>query len=619
MINVNNINSFNFNNINLINSGIQINNNIQIINNFYDINSVRLGLQLQNQLINIYNQALGANNAILSLGNSMIFTDNNNELRLILMLLLNILLSSLYNSQNNYNLYNYNPYNYNPLYGSYPQNYIDQNYQDYQNYYEPNYYDNYGNYNYDDLNYISESSQFSNSVNNQNTTHNSNTQRVGDSNVRRGGSSSGSSGNSSNSVSNRAGSKETSEETYYHGKRTKIEGNTYYDKDGDGQRILYKRGNSFASVGIGAKVEEAENGMGRKARVSAKGTVQADVGNDSGIKVEGEGYIEAGAWAEGEGFTFGSTRRVNKEGNDYIVYRQGVSGSAGLGVSFGARGAFSVYNGYDSITAEVDISKGLEFSNGKKGAIGAGIEAQRGAALNTNNWLLEFWGAFGLDIGDIIGLAEHMSGKLANVPVLGKVLKLIGNIGKLGKIGSLLADYGLRISLSGKVQLDEAANQSKQEIKSEADKIFNQELNQMKQQTVNDLKQNKKVSKSEIQNKAQEIKNKRNELYKKALLKAWNSKQHVVKQKLKTEARNRLTNILPKFARELINNRIAPLIHSSLSSVPRSVRDGIINVLQLAGRAGTFIDNSLLLITFMKPIENVINEVKVTDFFKDLK
>jgi hypothetical protein len=621
MINVNNINSFNFNNINninLINSGIQINNNIQIINNFYDINSVRLGLQLQNQLINIYNQALGANNAILSLGNSMIFTDNNNELRLILMLLLNILLSSLYNSQNNYNPYNYNPYNYNPLYGSYPQNYIDQNYQDYQNYYEPNYYDNYGNYNYDDLNYISESSQFSNSVNNQNTTHNSNTQRVGDSNVRRGGSSSGSSGNSSNSVSNRAGSKETSEETYYHGKRTKIEGNTYYDKDGDGQRILYKRGNSFASVGIGAKVEEAENGMGRKARVSAKGTVQADVGNDSGIKVEGEGYIEAGAWVEGEGFTFGSTRRVNKEGNDYIVYRQGVSGSAGLGVSFGARGAFSVYNGYDSITAEVDISKGLEFSN-LKGAAGAGIEAQRGAALNTNNWLLEFWGALGIDIGDIIGLAEHMSGKLANVPVLGKVLKLIGNIGKLGKIGSLLADYGLRISLSGKVQLDEAANQSKQEIKSEADKIFNQELNQMKQQTVNDLKQNKKVSKSEIQNKAQEIKNKRNELYKKALLKAWNSKQHVVKQKLKTEARNRLTNILPKFARELINNRIAPLIHSSLSSVPRSVRDGIINVLQLAGRAGTFIDNSLLLITFMKPIENVINEVKVTDFFKDLK
>jgi hypothetical protein len=95
MINVNNINSFNFNNINLINSGIQINNNIQIINNFYDINLIRSGLQLQNQLINIYNQALGANNAILSLGNSMIFTDNNNELRLILILLLNILLSSL--------------------------------------------------------------------------------------------------------------------------------------------------------------------------------------------------------------------------------------------------------------------------------------------------------------------------------------------------------------------------------------------------------------------------------------------------------------------------------------------------------------------------------------------
>jgi hypothetical protein len=31
MINVNNINSFHFNNINLINSGIQINNNIQYL------------------------------------------------------------------------------------------------------------------------------------------------------------------------------------------------------------------------------------------------------------------------------------------------------------------------------------------------------------------------------------------------------------------------------------------------------------------------------------------------------------------------------------------------------------------------------------------------------------
>jgi hypothetical protein len=589
MINVNNINSFNFNNINninLINSGIQINNNIQIINNFYDINLIRSGLQLQNQLINIYNQALGANNAILSLGNSMIFTDNNNELRLILMLLLNILLSSLYNSQNNYNPYNYNPYNYNPLYGSYPQNYLDQNYQDYQNYYNPNYYDNYGNYNYDDLNYISQSFQFSNSVNNPNTTHNSNAQRVGDSNVRRGGSS-GSSGNSGNSVSNRAGSKETSEETYYHGKRTKIEGNTYYDKDGDKQRILYKRGNSFVSVGIGDKAEEVENGIGGKARVSAKGTVQADVGNGSGIKVEGEAYVEGGVWAEGEA-SLGRTRRVSKEGNDYIVYKEGVSASAGAGVFVGVRGAVSVYNGYDSITGEVDLSKGIS-------GMSAGIEAQRGAALNTNNWLLEFGGAFGLDIGDILQF----------IPVAGPIAKIL--------------EFGFRISLSGKVQLHEAANQSKQEIKSEADKIFNQELNQMKQQTVNDLKQNNKVTKSEIQNKAQEIKNKRNELYKKALLKAWNSKQHQVKQKLQTEARNRMTNILPKFARELINNKIAPLIHSSLSSVPGFVRNGIIAALKVSSQIQSFIANTLILSSFMGPIQRVINELKVTDFFKDVK
>ena len=80
-----------------------------------------------------------------------------------------------------------------------------------------------------------------------------------------------------------------------------------------------------------------------------------------------------------------------------------------------------------------------------------------------------------------------------------------------------------------------------------------------------------------------------------------------------------MTNILPKFARELINNKIAPLIHSSLSSVPGFVRNGIIRALQLASRAGSFIDNSIMLIAFMNPIEKVINEVKVTDFFKDVK
>jgi hypothetical protein len=340
-------------------------------------------------------------------------------------------------------------------------------------------------------------------------------------------------------------------------------------------------------VGIGSKAEEVENGIGGKARVSAKGTVQADVGNGSGIKVEGEAYVEGGVWAEGEA-SLGRTRRVSKEGNDYIVYKQGISASAGAGVSAGVRGAVSVYNGYDSITGEVDVSKGIS-------GMSAGIEAQRGAALNTNNWLLEFGGAFGLDIGDILQF----------IPVAGPIAKIL--------------EFGFRISLSGKVQLHEVANQSKQEIKSEADKIFNQELNQMKQQTVNELKQNKKVNKSEIQNKAQEIKNRRNELYKKALLKAWNSKQHVVKQKLKTEARNRMTNILPKFARELINNKIAPLIHSSLSSVPGFVRNGIIAALKASSQIQSFIANTLILANFMGPIQRVINEVKVTDFFKDVK
>jgi hypothetical protein len=411
-------------------------------------------------------------------------------------------------------------------------------------------------------------SLFSNNINDPNI--NSNTKRVDDSSLSKG-----------------ADSKETSEETYYHGKRTKIEENRYYDKDGDGQTILYKRGNSFASVGIGSKAEKVENGIGGKARVSAKGTVQADVGNGSGIKVEGEAYVEGGVWAEGEA-SLGRTRRVSKEGNDYIIYKEGGSASAGAGVFVGVRGAVSVYNGYDSITGEVDVSKSIS-------GMSAGIEAQRGAALNTNNWLLEFGGAFGLDIGDILQF----------IPVAGPIAKIL--------------EFGFRISLSGKVQLHEAANQSKQEIKSEADKIFNQELNQMQQQTVNDLKQNNKVSKSEIQNKAQEIKNKRNELYRKALLKAWNSKQHVVKQKLKTEAKNRMTNILPKFARELINNKIAPLIHSSLSSVPGFVRNGIIRVLQASGQVQSFIANMLILANFMGPIERVINEVKVADFFKDVK
>ncbi len=415
--------------------------------------------------------------------------------------------------------------------------------------------------NVDNINSLSP--QFSNNVNDPNI--NINTKRVGDSSVSKG-----------------AYSEKTNEETYYHGKRTKIEGNTYYDKDGNG--ILYKKQNSFVSVGIGSQVEEVENGIGGKARVSAKGAVQADVGNGSGIKVEGEAYIEGGVWAEGEA-SLGLTRRVSKEGNDYIVYKQGGSGSAGAGVFSGVRGAVSVYNGYDSITAEVDVSIGIS-------GMSAGIESQKGAALNTNNWLLEFGGAFGLDIGDILQF----------IPVADPIAKVL--------------EFGFRISLSGKVQLDEAANQSKQEIKSEADKIFNQELNQMKQQTVNDLKQNNKVSKSEIQNKAQEVKN---ELYKRALLKAWNSKQHEVKQKLKTEAKNRIISILPKFARELINNRIAPLINSSSTSVPGFVRNGIIRILLASGQEIAFIANMLILANFMAPIQKVINEVKVTDFFKDVK
>jgi hypothetical protein len=410
------------------------------------------------------------------------------------------------------------------------------------------------------------SPQFSNNVNDPNI--NSNTKGVGDSSVSKG-----------------ADSEKTNEETYYHGKKTKIEGNTYYDKDGDKQRILYKKENSFFSVGIGSQVEEVENGIGGKARVSAKGTVQLDVGNGSCIKVEGEEYIEGGVWAEAEA-SLGSTKRVSKEGNDYIVYKQGISASARAGVAVGVRGTVSVYNGYDSIDGDVSISKGIS-------GLEADFEVQKGVALNTNNWLLEFWGAFGLEIGDLLKF----------IPGVGEILEKVFG-------------FGFRISLSGKVQLHEVAEQSKQEIKLEADNIFNQELNQMKQQTVNDLKQNNKVSKSEIQNKTQEIKN---ELYKRALLKAWNSKQHEVKQKLKTEAKNRIISILPKFARELINNRIAPLINSSLTSVPGFVRNGIIRILLTSGQEIGFIANMLILANFMAPIERVINEVKVTDFFKDVK
>jgi len=80
-----------------------------------------------------------------------------------------------------------------------------------------------------------------------------------------------------------------------------------------------------------------------------------------------------------------------------------------------------------------------------------------------------------------------------------------------------------------------------------------------------------------------------------------------------------MTNILPKFARELINNKIAPLIHSSLSSVPGFVRNGIIRALQASGQIQSFIANMLILPNFMGPIQKVINEVKVTDFFKDIK
>jgi hypothetical protein len=142
---------------------------------------------------------------------------------------------------------------------------------------------------------------------------------------------------------------------------------------------------------------------------------------------------------------------------------------------------------------------------------------------------------------------------------------------------------------------------------------LSQELNKVKQQTVNELRGNRNITKDQIQSKIQEknqqIERKRNEFYKKSLFKAWNLKQHQIKQRLYSEAKRRINSIILKFAEGVINK--------SFSVLP--LPDYIKQTIRLLAGAVTQAFNSILLSAFCSPIEKIINEVNVTDFFKDIK
>jgi|GEM_PF-1542867 len=499
--NANNPICFQFNDINLINSGILQTNNVQQANNMYD--SIRL-IQLQDQLINIYNQSLGPNNTIYQSDEQQVPFKVSSSVSVV-------------------------------------------------------------------------------------------TPREGENGIRVGVEARG-------EVSARVEGK-------VNGNNVKVEGGLRWQGTAEVEREISRNGIKVGgraaqelSAGVEGKVNENSvevrggirreisagvegkvdsNGVGvageMKEEVSAGVEGKVESGNGTGIKGEAEVYIEAGIWAEAD-ISVGKAQRVKKNGNEYIVCKEGFSVNVGYGVNVGVRGAVTVYNGQDSITGGIDLSVGEGFL--------VGAEAQRGAALNTNSWALEFGGSIGLDIGSLLG---------KTIPAV-------------------------KLFLKGEVQLQEVANESKKEIKEEADKILqnelSQELKEVKKQSVNQLRGDRihrGQGQSEIQQKNQQIKQKRNELYKKALFKAWNVKQHQVKQRLNKESQKRMTTIITKFAEGIVNKL------PSVLPVPDIMKPLIKGLIE--GFAGFVINavNSILLAAFSSPIEKIINEVNVTDFFKDIK
>ncbi|MGC8734660.1 MAG: hypothetical protein ACP5RD_06450 [bacterium] len=625
---INNLND-SYGNFNYISSKSLISNiNLSTINynlvtevsNRNILSNLNLRIQYQELLINYYNQALGTNNTILAFDNSLIFTNDLNELNLILRILLYLLLLQINNNNLNSdnNLSNNNLSNYN--FANYETNY-ETNVKSNDNATNSNIYDN-SNQNYIDYSpYISNEAKTNNTkksdeknASNTNTGISADRNRTTNntrSNITRSNSKQNTVQSNTKSNSNKSNVKNNSsvsDETYYHGKRTKLKDNKYQDKDNFEQDILFKRGNSFTSWGIDTKnlipKEEIEDDQfSTKSQVKVKGTRQYEMGNNSGIKAEVEGYAEVGYEGAFDVST-GKTQRIDKDGNEYIVYKEGAKVGFNVGASAGASLSLSVYNGYDSITGTIGISKGL--------GIGDIHELQRGAALNTNTWLLEFFGSFGFGILELI--SDAIGNKLEKLGKIGKFLskgkEIFDNI-------SNIADFDITLGLKGKVQLQQVANESKQELNQEAQNILKSELKELQNQFINELK-GKNVDKQTIETKKKKLEQEKNKLQKKALQKAWNNKQYQIKQRLKTEAKNRTHTIIYKFA-DNVKNRIHIIVNIIFRDLPPHVRETIYRALlgseQLHNLFLNTINNALF-VAFSKPIENVINNITLQDFTK---
>lgn len=230
---------------------------------------------------------------------------------------------------------------------------------------------------------------------------------------------------------------------------------------------------------------------------------------------------------------------------------------------------------------------------------GGSLQLQRGAALNTNNWLLEFFGAFGFSLGSVLG-------------------KVVGMLGSIGKLIRKILDYSVDLELKGKVQLHEVDNQSKKELHQEAENILKSNLKKLQDQYVNEIKGNKNIDKKTIEAKKKQLEQKKKEFKNNALQEAWNKKEHEIKRKLKKEARTRVTTIIPKFA-ENASKRIRTIINDILRNYPPQAREiiyrGLVGSDQLRNYMVNTMNNTLL-IAFSTPIEKTIDVVDLKDFTK---
>jgi hypothetical protein len=100
-----------------------------------------------------------------------------------------------------------------------------------------------------------------------------------------------------------------------------------------------------------------------------------------------------------------------------------------------------------------------------------------------------------------------------------------------------------------------------------------------------------------------------NKVKQQTVFKAWNLKQHQIKQRLYNEAKGRINSIIPKFSEGVIKKSFSVLPLPNYIKQTIRLRDGAV----------THAFNCILLSAFSSPIEKIINEVNVTDFFKDIE